>query len=138
MIWRKRTCPLTRGVCFLECPLIRDFTAFVTFLFSRAWAGDQCSFSNLSLSFPKQFVFLIWWIVSEMELEKFRTILYIRGKNCVLATRSYTQLDYIYKIPKTCLLLLNHLEMRSQKSWELVTPSSWQSSNVAPAIFKNF
>ena len=50
----KGTCPLTTGVRFLECLLIRDFTAFVSFLFSHAWAGDQCSFSNLSLSLPKQ------------------------------------------------------------------------------------
>ena len=51
----KRVCPLTRGVRFLECPLIRDFTSFVSFPFSRAWAGNQCSFSDLTLSFPKHF-----------------------------------------------------------------------------------
>ena len=51
----KRVCPLTRGVRFLECPLIRDFTSFVCFPFSRAWAGNQCSFSDLPLSFPKHF-----------------------------------------------------------------------------------
>ena len=51
----KKICPLTGGVRFLECPLIRDFTLFVSFPFSSAWAGYQCSFSNLSLSFPKQF-----------------------------------------------------------------------------------
>ena len=70
------------------------------------------------------FVFLIWWIVSEMEFEKFRTILHNGGENCLLATESHTQFDYIYEIPKTCLPFLNHLEMRSQKSWELAIPSS--------------
>ena len=65
-----------------------------------------------------------------MELQKFRTILHIRGKYCFLATRSHTQFDYIYEIPKTCLLLLNYLEMRSQKSWKFVTPSSQESSNL--------
>ena len=49
VIWGKRTRPLTRGVHFLECPLIRDFTAFVSFPFSRAWAGYQCSFSRTTL-----------------------------------------------------------------------------------------
>ena len=96
------------------------------------------SFLNCLCLSQNIFVFLIWCIVSEMELEKFRTILHIRGRNCLLATRSHTQFHYIYEIPKTCLLLLNHLEMRSKKSWELFTPSSYQSSNVAPAIFKNF
>ena len=81
--------------------------------------------------------FLIWLIVSEMELEKSRTILHIRGQSSSLATRLHTQFHYIYKIPNTCLLL-NHSEMRSRKSWELVTPSSQQSSNFAPAIFKQF
>ena len=47
--WGKITCPLTRGVHFLECPLIRDFTAFVSFPFFRAWAGYQCSFSRTTL-----------------------------------------------------------------------------------------
>ena len=92
---------------------------------------------NCMLS-QNNFVFLIWWIVSEMELEKFRTILHIRGKNCLLVTRSHTKFHYIYEIPKTCLLLLNHLEMRWQKSWGLFIPSSQQPPNVAPAIFKNF
>ena len=70
------------------------------------------------------FAFLKWWVVSEMELENSRTILHIRGQNCSLGTRSRIQFHYIYKIPNTCLLLPNQLEMRSQKSWELVTPSS--------------
>ena len=113
----KRTCPLTRGV-----RSIRDFTVFVSFPYSRAWAGDQYSFSNLSLSLPKQFC--LYDMVSEMELEKPRTILHIGLQNCLLATRSHTQFHYICKITNTCLLLSNHLEMRSQKSRELVTPSS--------------
>ena len=49
VIWEKRTRPLTRGVQFLESPLIRDFTAFVSFQFSRAWAGYQCSVSRTTL-----------------------------------------------------------------------------------------
>ena len=88
--------------------------------------------------FQNSLVFLILWIVSGMELEKYHTILHIRGQNCLLATRSHTQFHYIYKLPNTFLLLPNHSEMRPRKSWELVTPSSQQSSNVAPAIFKNF
>ena len=113
----KRTCPLTRGVCFLECPLIGNFTAFVSFPFSHAQAGNKCSFSNLSLSFPKHFCLSgIWRIMSEMELEKSCTILHIRRENHLLPTRSHTQFHYIYKIRKMCLLLLIHSEMRSQKS----------------------
>ena len=49
VIWGKRTRPLIRGVYFLECSSIRDFTAFVSFSFSRAWAGYQCSFSRTTL-----------------------------------------------------------------------------------------
>ena len=49
VIWGKRTRPLTRGVHFLECPLSRDFTAFVSFPFSCAWAGYKCSFSRTTL-----------------------------------------------------------------------------------------
>ena len=49
VIWGKRTRPLTRGVHFLECLLIKDFTAFVSFPFSRTWAGYQCSFSRTTL-----------------------------------------------------------------------------------------
>ena len=82
--------------------------------------------------------FLIWLILSEMELEKCRTILHIRGQSSSLATRLHTQFHYIYKIPNTCLLLLNQSETRSRKSWELVTPSSQQSSNFAQATFKRF
>ena len=110
---------------FLEFPFIRDFTAFVSFPLSCAWAGDQYSFSRMTsciCRFQNSFVFLIWWIVSEMELEKSRTILHIRGQNCSLATRSHTQFHYIYKIPNTCLLLPNHLEMRSQKFGSLSPP----------------
>ena len=92
-----------------------------------------------SLCCPQNsFAFRIWWIVSKMELKKSRTILHIREQNCSLATRSHTQFHYNYKVPKTCLLLPNHSEMRSQKSWELVNPSSQQSSNFIPAIFKIF
>ena len=46
VIWRKITCSLTGRVHFLECPSIRDFTEFVSFSFSCAWASDQCSFSR--------------------------------------------------------------------------------------------
>ena len=84
------------------------------------------------------FAFLIWLIVSKVEQEKSRTILHIRWQSFPLATRLHTQFYYIYEIPNTCLLLLNHSEIRSRKSWELVTPSSQQSSNFAPAFFKNF
>ena len=125
----KRTYPLTRCVHFLECPLIRDFTAFISFPFSRAWLAISAVFLErllyLSLSFPKQFFFfLIWWIVGEMELGKSRTILHIRGQRCSLAIRLNAQFHYIYKIPDTSLLLPIHSEMKSRKSWELVTPSS--------------
>ena len=51
VIWRKRARPLTRVVHFLECPLIRDFTEFVSFPFSRVSAGYQCSFSRTTLLF---------------------------------------------------------------------------------------
>ena len=60
----KRTCPLTRGVYFLECPFIRYFTAFVSFPFSGAWAGDQYSFSRttflLVFVVPKT-VYYFWY-----------------------------------------------------------------------------
>ena len=45
----KITRPLTTGVYFLERPLIRDFTAFVSFPFSRACASYQCSFARTTL-----------------------------------------------------------------------------------------
>ena len=51
VIWGKRARPLTRGDHSLECPLIRDFTASVSFPFSRAWSGYQCSFSRTTLLF---------------------------------------------------------------------------------------
>ena len=51
----KRTRPLTRGVHFLECPLIRDFIAFVSFPLSRAWAGYKCSFPRT----PSLLVFVV-------------------------------------------------------------------------------
>ena len=46
LILGKRIYPLTRAAYFLECPLIRDFTAFVSFPFSHAWAGHQCRISR--------------------------------------------------------------------------------------------
>ena len=54
VIREKRTCLLTRGARVLESPLIGDFTAFISFPFSRAWAGNQRSFSKLFLLFSKQ------------------------------------------------------------------------------------
>ena len=119
----KRICPLTRGVHFLECPLIRDFTSSV-FRSPLLGPGISAVFLTCLCRSQNSFVFLIWWIVSEMELEKSLSILRIRGQNCLLATRSHTRFSYIYKIPNTCLLLPNKSEMRSQKSWELVTRSS--------------
>ena len=59
VIQGKRICPLTRCVQFLECPQIRDFTAFVSFPFFRAWPEIRVVFLErlfyLSLSFPRQF-----------------------------------------------------------------------------------
>ena len=124
----KITSLLTRGVHFLDCPFIRDFTAFVSFPFSRVWTCDQNSFSratSLSTSL-NSFIFLIWRIVTEMELEKCRTILPIRGQICSLPTRSHTHFHYICKIPHTCLLLPNHSEMRSQ-----------QFGNLSPRVPSN-
>ena len=72
------------------------------------------------------FIFLIWWIVIEMELEKCRTILPIRGQICSLPTRSHTHFHYICKTPHTCLLLPNHSEMRSQ-----------QFGNLSPRVPSN-
>ena len=68
----------------------------------------------LSLSFPKQVCLLIWWIVSEIELDKSCNILLNREQNCSLATRSHTQFHYIYKIPNTYLLLPNYSEMNHE------------------------
>ena len=124
----KRTCPLTRCGHFLECPLIRDFTAFVSFPLSRVWPAISAvfleDFFTCLFCYQNSFVFLIWWIMSDMELEKSRPILHIREQSCSLATRLHTQFHYIYKIPNTCLLLPKHSETRSRKSWELATPSS--------------
>ena len=118
------------------------FYCICQFSFLPCLAGDQysCSRTSSLLAFvvPNSFVFLIWLIVSEMELEKSRTILHIRGQSSSLATRLHTRFHYICEIPNTCLLLLNHSEMRSRKSWELVTTSSQQSSDFTPAIFKQF
>ena len=50
-------CSLFRGVRLLECLSIRDFTVFVSFLFSHAWARDHYSISRstylLVFVFPK-------------------------------------------------------------------------------------
>ena len=124
VIQGKRTCPLTRDVNFLECPLISCFTAFVSFPFSRIGLAISAVFLTCLCRSQNGFVFLLWSIVSEMKLEKFRTILHIRGQNCLLVIRLHTQFHYIYNIPNTCLPLRNHSEIRSQISWELITPSS--------------
>ena len=59
MIRGKIICPLTRCIHFLKCPLIKDFTAFVSFPFFRVWPAISAVFLErlfyLSLSFPKQF-----------------------------------------------------------------------------------
>ena len=134
--------PLTRVLHFVECLLSRDFIAFVSFSFSRSWSGYQCSFSRtilLFFVFPKTAFCLSDMVDSEGNgLEKSRNILHIRGRNCLLPTKSHTQFHYIYKLPNMFLLLPNHSEMRPRKSSELVTPSYQQSSNVSPAVFKNF
>ena len=70
-------------------------------------------------------------MVSEMEREKSR---HIRVQTCSMITRSHAQLYHIYNITNTCLPYYS--ERRSRKSWELVTPSSQQSSDVALAIKK--
>ena len=55
----KRTCPLTRCGHFLKCPLIRDFTTFVSFPLSRVWPAISAVFLErllyLSFLLPKQF-----------------------------------------------------------------------------------
>ena len=124
MIQGKRICPLTRCVYFLECPQIRDFTAFVSFPFFCAWPTISAAFLErllyLPLSFRKQFS------LSDMVDSEWNGAgdisYYFRGQSSSLATRLHTQFHYIYEIPNTCLLLLNHSEMKSRKSWELVTP----------------
>ena len=112
-----------------------------SFLLCLGWRSVQFfqnDFFTCLCRSQNSFVFLIRCIVSERKLEKSHTILHISGQNCSLATRSHAQFHYIYKIPNTCLLLPNHSEMRSRKSRQLFNPSSQQSYNVAPAIFKNF
>ena len=69
-----------------------------------------------------------------MEREKCGTTCHIRGQTCSLTTRSLTEFYYIHKITNTCLP--NYSERRSGKSWELVTPSLHQSSDVALDIEK--
>ena len=117
---------------------IRQFSFLPCLVMSAVFLERLLYFFTCLCRSENSLVFLIWLIVSEMELEKSRTILHIRGQSSLLATRLHTQFHYIYKIPNKCLLLLNHSEMRSQKSWELVTPSSQQSSNFALAIFQQF
>ena len=65
----KITSLLTRGVHFLDCPFIRDFTAFVSFPFSRVRTGYQYSFSRetslLVFVVPKtvlSFWYGGWWL----------------------------------------------------------------------------
>ena len=120
----KRTCPLTSGVRFLESCYLEILLHSSVFRSPMLRPAISAVFLTCLCRSQNSFVFLIWWIVSEMEFEKSRIILHIRRKNFLLATISHTKFHYIYEILKTCLLLLNHLEMRSQKSWELVTPSS--------------
>ena len=69
-----------------------------------------------------------------MEREKCGTTCHIRGQTCSLTTRSLTEFYYIHKITNTCLP--NYSERRSGKSWELVTLSLHQSSDVALDIEK--
>ena len=123
MIRRKRACSLTRGVHFLECPLIRDFTA------SAILTCLSCSQNSI--------LFLIWWIVSETELQRSHTILHIRGQNYSLAKRSHIQFYYIYRIPNTCLVSQTIRKWGHENLGNL-SSQFWQSSNVVPAIFKNF
>ena len=114
----KRTCLSTRGVhlqsvCQLD--ILLDTSAFRSPVLGpaiRAVFLERLLY--LSLSFPKQVCLLIWWIVSETELDKSCNILHYRGQNCSLATRSHTQFHYIYKIPNTCLLLPNYSEMNDE------------------------
>ena len=142
----KNTCPLTRYVHFLECPFIRDSTALVSFPFSRAWAGDQyCLLERLlymPLSFPKRFC------LSDMVDNEWNGTgeisHYFAYQNFSLGTRSHTQFHYFYKIPNTCLLIPNHLEMRSQKFENLSPPVHsnpptlpWLSSRTSRSIRKN-
>ena len=138
VIWGKKMCPVIRGVRFLECPLVRDFTVFVSFnVSSHACAGHQWNFSittSLVVVVPKSVTFLIWWIMSELEREKSQTICHVRGQTCSLTSKSLTQFYYIYKITSKCLPYYS--ERRSRKSWELVAPSSQQYSGLVPAIKK--
>ena len=130
-------CSLVRVSANQRFYCIRQFSFLPCLVMSAVFLERLLYFFTCLCRSENSLVFLIWLIVSEMELEKSRTILHIRGQSSSLATRLHTQFHYIYKIPNTCLLL-NHSEMRSRKSWELVTPSSQQSSNFAPAIFKQF
>ena len=116
---------------------IRQFSFLPCLVMSAVLLERLLYFFTCLCRSENSLVFLIWLIVSEMELEKSRTILHIRGQSSSLATRLYTQFHYIYKKRNTCLLL-NHSKMRSRKSWELFTHSSQQSSRFAPAFFKKF
>ena len=73
-------------------------------------------------------------MVSEIEREKSHTICHIREQTCSMTARSLAQLYYIYNITSTCLPYCS--ERRSRKPWELVAPSSQQSSDVTLAIKK--
>ena len=47
VIREKIMSPSIRGVCFLECLLIRDFTVFVSLdVALHTWSGHQCTFSR--------------------------------------------------------------------------------------------
>ena len=124
LIWGKRIYPLTRAVYFLECPLIRDFTTFVSFPFSHAWAGHQCSFSRTT-SLP---VFVVPKTVFSSDMvdsdwNRTGGILHYFAYQRVklfAGNKINTQFHYIYKIFNTRLRLRNHSEMSSRKYWELV------------------
>ena len=113
VIGGKIICPLTRCVHFLECPQIRDFTAFVCFPFYCAWPAISAVFLErlfyLPLPFQKQFC-LSDMVDSEWRNRAGEISYYFayQRKSSLLATRLHTQFHYIYKIPNTCLLLLNH------------------------------
>ena len=114
MIRRKIACPLTKCVHILECPLIRDFTAFVNFPFSRAWAGVQCSFSRTTS-------LLVFFVLKTGEISHYfpyqRAQLFAGNK--ITCTVSLYLENTKYVSPSS-----NHSKMRSRKSWELFTLSS--------------
>ena len=113
VVRRKIMCPLIRGVCFLECRSL-EILPYSSVLTSRPMFGQPS--------------------VHFFQNEKSRTICHIRGQTCLLTTRSLTQFFYIHKITNSCFPYFS--DRRSRKSWELVAPSSQQSSNIALAIKK--